>query len=59
MSEEQGSTGELGILTPIKLLVAVAFGMVILAVFGYALNGVFLFAERRLLHWHASGQSST
>lgn len=35
MSEEQGSTGELGVLTPIKVLFAVAVGMVILAVFGW------------------------
>ena len=35
MSDEQGSTGELGILTPIKVLFAVAVGMAILALFGY------------------------
>lgn len=33
--------------------------LVILAVFGYALNGLFLLAERRLLRWHPSGESST
>lgn len=31
----------------------------ILAVYGYGLNSLFLFAERRLLSWHALGDSST
>jgi hypothetical protein len=35
LSEEQGSTGELGVLTPIKVLFAVAVGMAVLAFFGY------------------------
>jgi ABC-type nitrate/sulfonate/bicarbonate transport system permease component len=33
--------------------------LVILAVFGYSLNGLFLLAERRLLRWHPAGESST
>lgn len=30
----------------------------ILAVYGYGLNGLFLFAERQFLRWHTSGDSS-
>lgn len=33
--------------------------LVILAVFGYCLNGLFVLVERRLLRWHPSGQSTT
>lgn len=33
--------------------------LIILAVYGYGLNGLFLLAERRLLRWHPSGESST
>lgn len=33
--------------------------LIILAVYGYGLNSLFLLAERRLLRWHPSGESST
>jgi hypothetical protein len=35
LSEDQGSTGELGVLTPVKLLFAVAVGMAIMVLFGW------------------------
>lgn len=33
--------------------------LIILAVYGFGLNSLFLVAERRLLRWHPSGESST